>query len=97
LSGLTAVPAGGKLAAMKLHLVFLVGATALLQGCLASYAYEKPGATPEQVRLDTKACQDYQVRRWAQMSDDYVENMDRDEFEKPCMEARGYKQVMTRN
>ena len=82
---------------MKLHLVVLVGAAALLQGCLTSYVYEKPGATPEQVRLDTKACGEYQLRRWIALGGDYVENMDRDEFEKPCMEARGYKQVWTRD
>jgi hypothetical protein len=35
--------------------------------------------------------------KYSEEGGDYVENMDRDEFEKPCMEARGYKQVWTRN
>jgi hypothetical protein len=82
---------------MKRRVVFLVGAAALLGGCVTSYTYEKPGASAEQVRADTKACGEYQLRRWIALGGDYVENMDRDEFERPCMEARGYKQVWTRN
>jgi len=81
---------------MMLRLAALACAAVLLQAC-ASIAYVKPGASLEQVRQDTKACQDYQLRQLATMSDDRVENMDRDEFEKPCMEARGYRQVMIRN
>lgn len=65
----------------------------LLCGC-QSITYEKAGATPVQVEADTRACQEYQLRRWIAMGGNYVENMDRDEFEKPCMEARGYRQVM---
>ena len=78
---------------MKLHFVFLLGVAALLAGCVTSYSYEKAGASPEQVKADTKACGEYQLRRWIALGGDYVENMDRDEFEKPCMVARGYKQV----
>ena len=77
----------------KLALVLLLGASALLEGCVTSYSYEKAGATPELVKADTKACGEYQLRRWIALGGDYVENMDRDEFEKPCMVARGYKQV----
>lgn len=65
----------------------------MLGGC-QSITYEKAGAAPQQVEADTKACQEYQLRRWIAMGGNYVENMDRDEFEKPCMEARGYRQVM---
>ena len=66
---------------------------AVLGGC-QSITYQKAGATPQQVEADTRACHEYQLRRWIAMGGDYVENMDRDEFEKPCMEARGYRQVM---
>ncbi|TAJ27137.1 MAG: hypothetical protein EPO67_17685 [Reyranella sp.] len=75
------------------HVVVAVAALALLGGC-QSITYQKEGASPQQVEADTKACQEYQLRRWIAMGGDYVENMDRDEFEKPCMEERGYKQVM---
>jgi hypothetical protein len=74
-----------------------IAATIVLLGTLGgcqSITYEKAGAAPQQVEADTKACQEYQLRRWIAMGGNYVENMDRDEFEKPCMEARGYRQVM---
>lgn len=76
----------GSIAAMAMAVV-------LLGGC-QSITYEKAGAAPRQVEADTKACQEYQLRRWIAMGGNYVENMDRDEFEKPCMEARGYRQIM---
>ena len=66
---------------------------ASLGGC-HSITYQKAGVAPQQVEADTKACQEYQLRRWNAMGGNYVENMDPDEFEKPCMEARGYKQVL---
>jgi len=70
-----------------------VAVLASLSAC-TGITYEKAGATPAQVAADTKACQEYQQRRMLSMGGDYVENMDRDEFEKPCMEARGYRQVL---
>ena len=76
---------------MKTHVI--VAAALLLGGC-QSITYVKEGASPQQVDADTRACQEYQLCRWIAMGGDYVENMDRDEFEKPCMEARGYKQIM---
>lgn len=76
----------GSIAAMALAL-------ASLGGC-QSITYEKANVAPQQVEADTKACQEYQLRRWIAMGGNYVENMDRDEFEKPCMEARGYRQVL---
>jgi hypothetical protein len=78
---------------MKLRWIVLVGLVATLPGC-QSITYQKAGATPEQIESDTKVCREYQQRRLISMGGDYVENMDRDEFEKPCMEARGYRQVM---
>ncbi len=74
-----------------------IAAMALMLGALGacqSITYEKAGTAPQQVEADAKACQEYQLRRWIAMGGNYVENMDRDEFEKPCMEARGYRQVM---
>lgn len=76
----------GSIAAMAVAL-------GMLGGC-QSITYQKADAPAQQVQADTKACQDYQLRRWIAMGGNYVENMDRDEFEKPCMEARGYRQVM---
>lgn len=79
---------------MKLGVIAAtMGMLGMLGGC-QSITYEKAGAAPQQVEADTKACQEYQLRRWIAMGGNYVENMDRDEFEKPCMEARGYRQVM---
>lgn len=63
-------------------------------GACHGITYQKADVAPEQVEADTGACQEYQLRRWIAMGGNYVENMDRDEFEKPCMEARGYRQVM---
>lgn len=63
-------------------------------GACQSITYQKADVAPQQVEADTKACQEYQLRRWIAMGGNYVENMDRDEFEKPCMEARGYRQVL---
>ena len=74
----------------------IVGVTAvlaLLGGC-QNITYQKAGVSQAQTAADVKACQQYQLYRWGAMGGDYVENMDRDEFEKPCMEARGYTQVM---
>ena len=76
---------------MRIHALI---AAALLLGSCQSITYQKEGATPQQVEVDTRACHAYQQRRWIAMGGDYVENMDRDEFEKPCMEERGYRQVM---
>lgn len=70
-----------------------LAALASLGGC-QSITYQKAGVAPQQVEADTKACQEYQLRRWIAMGGNYVENMDRDEFEKPCMEARGYRQIL---
>ena len=78
---------------MKLGVIIVPAMAGLLAAC-TSITYEKAGATPRQLAADTKACQEYQLRRWASMGGDNVENMDRDEFEKPCMEARGYRQVL---
>lgn len=78
---------------MTLRWIVLVGLMAVVPGC-QSITYQKAGATPEQIEADTKVCREYQMRRLISMGGDYVENMDRDEFEKPCMEARGYRQVM---
>jgi hypothetical protein len=73
--------------------LLLLASTAVLAGC-QSITYQKAGATPAEIEADTKECRDYQLRRLAAMGGDRVENMDRDEFEKPCMQARGYRQVM---
>ena len=78
---------------MTSRLAVLLASLAALMGC-QSITYQKAGATPQQVEADTKACHEYQLRRWIAMGGDYVENVDRDEFEKPCMEERGYRQVM---
>ena len=66
---------------------------AMLGGC-QSITYQKAGATPAEIEADTKECRGYQARRLVAMGGDRVENVDRDEFEKPCMQARGYRQVM---
>ncbi|MBN9539973.1 MAG: hypothetical protein IKE60_05765 [Reyranella sp.] len=71
----------------------LVASMAALAGC-QSITYQKAGATPAEIEADTKECREYQLRRLVAMGGDRVENMDRDEFEKPCMQARGYRQVM---
>lgn len=73
---------------MTSRLAVLLASLAALMGC-QSITYQKAGATPQQVEADTKACHEYQLRRWIAMGGDYVENVDRDEFEKPCMEERG--------
>ncbi|MBN9512855.1 MAG: hypothetical protein J0H97_05595 [Alphaproteobacteria bacterium] len=78
---------------MRFRWIVFAGLMATLPGC-QSITYQKAGATPEQIEADTKVCREYQQRRLISMGGDYVENMDRDEFEKPCMEARGYRQVM---
>lgn len=78
---------------MRSRGLLLLAATAMLVGC-QSITYQKAGATPAEIEADTKECRDYQLRRLVAMGGDRVENMDRDEFEKPCMEARGYRQVM---
>jgi hypothetical protein len=79
---------------MKLGSIAAMAVTLASLGACQSITYQKANAAPQQVEADTKACQEYQLRRWISMGGNYVENMDRDEFEKPCMEARGYKQVM---
>lgn len=79
---------------MKLGSITTIAAVLGSLGACQSITYQKAGTAPQQVQADTKACQEYQLSRWAAMGGDLVENMDRDEFEKPCMEARGYKQVM---
>lgn len=78
---------------MRSRGLLLLAATAMLVGC-QNITYQKAGATPAEIEADTKECRDYQLRRLVAMGGDRVENMDRDEFEKPCMEARGYRQVM---
>lgn len=78
---------------MTLRWIVLIGLMVVMSGC-QSITYQKAGATSEQIEADTKVCREYQMRRLISMGGDYVENMDRDEFEKPCMEARGYRQVM---
>ena len=79
---------------MKIGPIVVTAAAVGMLGACQSITYQKEGAAPEQVEADTKACQEYQLRRWIAMGGDLVENMDRDEFEKPCMESRGYRQVM---
>ena len=79
---------------MKLGSIAVMTVTLASLGACQSITYEKSNVAPQQVEADTKACQEYQLRRWIAMGGNYVENMDRDEFEKPCMEARGYKQVV---
>lgn len=79
---------------MKIGSIMAMATVLGTLGACQSITYQKAGVAPEQVEADTKACQEYQLRRWIAMGGDYVENMDRDEFEKPCMEARGYRQVM---
>jgi hypothetical protein len=79
---------------MKPGSIAAVTAVLASLGACQSITYQKAGAAPQQVEADTRACQEYQLRRWNAMGGNYVENMDRDEFEKPCMEARGYRQVL---
>lgn len=79
---------------MKFGSIMAMAVALASLGACQSITYQKAGVTPQQVEADTKACQEYQLRRWIAMGGDYVENMDRDEFERPCMEARGYRQVM---
>lgn len=81
---------------MKLRWIVVAALAAALPGC-QDITYQKAGATPQQVAADRKACDEYQQRRLRSMGGDYVENMDRDEFEKPCMEALGYRQVRMTN
>lgn len=78
---------------MKPREILLIVMAVMLAGC-QSITYQKAGATPAEIDADTKECRAYQLRRLVAMGGDRVENMDRDEFEKPCMQARGYRQVM---
>ena len=64
----------------------------MLGGC-QSITYEKAGAAPQQVEADTKACQEYQLRRWIAMGGNYVENMDR--LSRKFETARAYVPKMT--
>ena len=45
-------------------------------GACQSITYQKADTAPQQVQADTKACQEYQLRRWGAMGGDLVENMD---------------------
>jgi len=77
---------------MKRCSIQLLGVALLLSGC-ANRTYEKAGMTPAQLDRDWKECADLQLRIEGSMGGRVHSNGDPEEYSKPCMEKKGYRQV----
>jgi len=77
---------------MRRSSTLLLGVALLLPGC-AHRTYEKAGMTPAGLDRDWKECADLQLRIEGSMGGRVHNNGDPEQYTKPCMEKKGYRQV----
>jgi len=77
---------------MRIRELVLVVILPFVSGCARTY--EKPGMTQAELDRDWKDCADLQMKIENSMGGRVHNNGDPEEYSKPCMEKRGYRQVL---